>query len=366
MFRHKVRMRHLAAMTALAVMGVGAAHATGTTAGSTITNTATVGYTVGGIPQPDVNSNSASFVVDMMVNMSVAELGGAATVVTPGATGQVSTFTVTNTSNTTLDFLLTLTQQANGATTAFGGTDAGNASNVHIYVDNGDGVYNAAQDTGTYIDNLAADASIKVYVVGDIPLGLANNSAIGIILTAQAASGTTANSQGAALVATTGADSPGTMDIVFGDAAGVSDAANDGKFSDDDEYRVSTASMLVTKTAKVISDPFNGTTNPKPVPGAIIEYCIIMQNQGAIPALGVTVTDPLPAHTTYVAGSMKSQGSVTAGNCNADGAAEDDDASDAGELDGATANFTSNTVKFNLVTVLPATTVTALFRTTVN
>jgi uncharacterized repeat protein (TIGR01451 family) len=353
-------------MTAIAGLASGGAWASGTTAGSTISNTATIGYTVGGVQQPDVNSNAASFVVDMLVNMSVAEVGGSATVVVPSAAGQVSAFTVTNTSNSTLDFILAPTQDANGATTAFGGTDAGNATNVHVYVDNGDNVFNPAQDTATYIDQLAADASVKVFVVADIPFGLANGAAIGLTLTATAASGTTASSQGAALVATSGADTPGSMDIVFGDTAGDTDSANDGKYSDDDEYRISSATMLISKIARVLSDPFNGTTNPKPVPGAVIEYCIVMQNTGSVSATGLIVTDTVPAHTTYVAGSIKSAGSVTSGACNSDGVTEDDDASDSGEPDTATGSFGSGVVTVNLATVAASQTLTALFRTTID
>ena len=360
------RFPRLLAMTAIAGLASGGAWASGTTAGSTISNTATVGYTVGGVQQPDVNSNAASFVVDMLVNMSVAEVGGSATVVVPGAAGQVSAFTVTNTSNSTLDFLLAATQDANGTTTAFGGTDAGNATNVHVYVDDGDGVFNPAQDTATYIDQLAADASVKVFVVADIPFGLANGEAVGLTLTATAASGTAASSQGAALVATSGADTPGSMDIVFGDAAGDTDSANDGKYSDDDEYRISSATMLISKIARVLSDPFNGTTNPKPVPGAVIEYCIVMQNTGSVSATGLIVTDTVPAHTTYVTGSIKSAGSVTSGACNSDGATEDDDASDSGEPDTATGSFASGVVTVNLATVAASQTLTALFRTTID
>jgi uncharacterized repeat protein (TIGR01451 family) len=315
----KLRLHKLLSMTALAALASGAAWANGTTAGSTITNTATVGYTVGGVQQPDVNSNAASFVVDMLVNLSVAEVGGSATVVVPGAASQVSTFTVTNTSNSVLDFALAVSQDANGVTTKFSGTDAGNATNVHVYVDNGDNVFNPADDTATYIDQLAAGATAKVFVVVDIPTGLANGAAIGVNLTATAASGTTASSLGANLVATTGADSPSTMDIVFGDAAGRVDSANDGKYSDGDEYRVSSATMQISKLARVLSDPFNGTSNPKPVPGAVIEYCIVMQNSGSVSATGLIVTDTVPAHTTFVSGSIKSQGSVTSGVCNSDG-----------------------------------------------
>src|ERR1700733_4589034 len=95
--------RFIVSIGLAAMVGCGSAWAAGTTAGVTISNTATVGYTVGGVSQPDVSSNAASFVVDELVNLSVAEVGGSVTTVVPGAKGQVATFTVTNTSNATLD-----------------------------------------------------------------------------------------------------------------------------------------------------------------------------------------------------------------------------------------------------------------------
>lgn len=355
----------LLALSAIAAAMAGAAWANGTTAGQTINNTATIGYTVGGVQQPDVNSNQASFVVDMLVNLSVAELGGSATVVVPGATGQLTTFTVTNTSNAALDFRLLSTQAANGAATKFGGVASGTATNVHVYVDDGDGIFNAG-DTATYINELAAGGSVKVYVVVDIPFGLTNGGAIGLTLTAFAAAGGNVNALGSDLVATPGADTPGAMDIVFGDAAGTSDSARDGRYSDSDEYSVQSAAMAITKLARVISDPVNGTSNPRSVPGSVIEYCIVMANSGSASATLLTVTDNLPAHTTFVTGSMRSQGTVTSGVCNADGAVEDDDASDGGESDGATGSFASGVVTMALAAVAAGETRTALFRTTID
>jgi uncharacterized repeat protein (TIGR01451 family) len=60
----------------------------------------------------------------------------------------------------------------------------------------------------------------------------------------------------------------------------------------------------LTKTSVVISDPINGTTNPKAIPGAVVEYTIRLVNTGSASATNVTVTDTLPTDTTYVAGSL--------------------------------------------------------------
>ena len=55
--------------------------------------------------------------------------------------------------------------------------------------------------------------------------------------------------------------------------------------------------LSVTKTSSVISDPANGTTNPKAIPGALIEYLITVSNTGSVaPDAGsVIVTDDGPA-----------------------------------------------------------------------
>ncbi len=61
------------------------------------------------------------------------------------------------------------------------------------------------------------------------------------------------------------------------------------------------AVLTMAKVAQVISDPVNGTTNPKMIPGAIVRYSITVTNTGngpvdnstaAVPT--ITITDPLP------------------------------------------------------------------------
>ena len=67
--------------------------------------------------------------------------------------------------------------------------------------------------------------------------------------------------------------------------------------------KASTATLVVTKTAIVISDPVNGTTNPKKIPGAVIQYTVNITNTGtlAVDSSSVVMTDPLPSNVTYYA-----------------------------------------------------------------
>jgi len=338
---------------ALAVVGASPAFAAGTAAGSTITNTVTVNYQVGGVSQT-ASSASDTFTVDRKVNLTVAEVGTTTTQVSPGQSAVVTTFTVTNTSNAVLDFALAAAQQTGGAG-AHANTDTFDATNVKIYVDtNNNGSYDAVTDLEVaYLDELAADASQTVFVVADIPLNLATNDVAAVTLTATGREGGAAASQGAALTETTGANTAG-MDTVFADGAGATDASRDAAFSAKDDWTVLAAALSVSKLSRVISDPLNGTTNPKAIPGATIEYCIVVSNAaGSATASSVAISDPLPATVTYDSGyGIFLNGSVTSGACNADGTAG--------------GSFASGTVSGTLTSVAASETKTLRFRATIN
>ncbi len=309
-----------ASVLALAVLGATPALADGTAAGSSITNNVTVQYQIGGIDQTATGA-SDSFVVDRKVNLTVAEVGTTTTQVTPGQSAAVTTFEVTNTSNATLDFALVASQQ-NGGAGAHANTDNFDATNVKTYLDDGDGIYEAGIDLEiTYLDELAADGSATVFVVADIPLGLDSGDVAAVTLTATGRESGTAGSQGLALSETTGANTA-SMDTVFADGAGATDAAGDADFSAKDDYTILAAALTVTKLSKVISDPVNGTSpNAKAIPGATIEYCIIVSNaSGSATASSVAISDPLPGEVTYNSGyGIFVDGTVTSGACNEDG-----------------------------------------------
>jgi uncharacterized repeat protein (TIGR01451 family) len=303
-----------------------AAHATGTTAGTSVSNTATVNFTVGGVAQGPLSSSTASFLVDRKINMTVAQVGGSATTVVPGATAQVTTFTVTNNSNSTEDFALAATAQA-GGTAVFGGTDNFDGTNLKVFVESGTTPgYQPLEDTAIFIDELAADASKTVYVVEDIPAGQVNGDISAVTLTATAAQSTNGSGQYVATVGTLAANAAQTntgsadvitfVDTVFADVAGRTDAAKDGKHSAGSQFNVVTAALTFTKSSTVVSDPFNGATNPKAIPGAIVEYCLDVNNTGTATANAIVLTDVIPTNTTYSAGTIKAAATGTGAACN--------------------------------------------------
>ncbi len=58
-------------------------------------------------------------------------------------------------------------------------------------------------------------------------------------------------------------------------------------------------SLTVTKTSTVISDPENGTTNPKRIPGAVLKYSISVANANGSHAANVNVADTLATGVTW-------------------------------------------------------------------
>jgi uncharacterized repeat protein (TIGR01451 family) len=318
-------MRLLATASVLAVAALGAtpAFAAGTTAGSTITNTVTLNYQVGGVAQSAVTANT-SFTVDRKVNVTVAEVGSATTSVSPGQASAVTAFTVTNNSNEVLDFALAAAQQTGGAG-AHSNTDNFDPTNVRVYLDAvgaGAGSYGAEDTQVTYLDELAADASRTIFVVVDIPLGRATGDVAAVTLTATGREGGGAASQGAALTETAGANTNG-KDTVFADVAGATDGSRDAAHSAKDDYTVAAASLSVAKINTIISDPLNGTTDPKMIPGATVEYCVQVSNgSGSATATNVSVSDTLPTDTTYDSGfGILVDGTVSGGTCSGGSAA---------------------------------------------
>lgn len=84
---------------------------------------------------------------------------------------------------------------------------------------------------------------------------------------------------------------------------------------------LASANLLVSKTSSVMSDPVNGATNPKAIPGARVRYCVIVTNmQGNPTADAVTVSDALGGKPiTYVAGSVRVNGTASNGVCSWNG-----------------------------------------------
>ncbi len=56
----------------------------------------------------------------------------------------------------------------------------------------------------------------------------------------------------------------------------------------------------ITKTSEVLSDPVDGTTNPKRIPGSVVRYVLAVTNTGtgSADASSIAISDPVPANTT--------------------------------------------------------------------
>jgi uncharacterized repeat protein (TIGR01451 family) len=280
--------------------------AAGTAANTDILNRATVNFQVGGVAQSPVESSptgnstagvgagsDTTFKVDNKIDLTVTEVGGAATNVGAGAANVVTTFKVTNTGNNPQGYNLSA---ANVGGTLFTRADAFDMTNLRTFVSTAacSGVsptpaYASATDTAVNVTTLAADACAYVFIVADTPVTATNGQASNVRLTALTRVATTL----AAVTQTAGADTATVVDVVF------ADTGRDAQETADDQYFVQTAALSVGKTSTVISDPFNNVTNPKSIPGAVMEYGITLTNTGAVSATVVTITDPVPINTTF-------------------------------------------------------------------
>lgn len=365
MYKPTLRTTLLGGAVFAASITANAAQAQQTAAGTSVNNQATVSYEVGGAPA-SVSSNVASFVVDKKVNLAVAEVGGAVTQTANNATDQVTTFTVTNLTNAVQDFRLQADQQL--ISIPLLGADNFNMNNLRAFVDsNGNGTYDAGVDTATFIDELAPDATVTVFLVGDTPNQPGAETAIVSLNAIVAASGG-GGTLGADLVAssTLVADSPTTIETVFADDTGLLDSLRNGQQRAFDAYRISTAVMTLVKSATTISDPVNLLLNPHPIPGAVVEYCMRVNNAGPGAASNITLTDAVPANSTFLPGSISVGTPGLLGACILLGTSEDDNNTGGDETDLYGGSFDGTRVTATLPSVAAGTGMAIAFRVTVN
>lgn len=332
--RYSPPAARLTALAAASLLMAGAhqgALAAGTASGTSISNLATLSYSVGGVSQADIGSSetgntsgagtATTFVVDNKVNLTLTETGGAVTNVSPGGQDQVTAFALTNLGNTAQGYNLTA---ANVAATVFSTADGFDVTGIQIYLDaNNNGLLDPAEITAGAITSLASvapDATVNLLVVADIPAGQANGTQAAVSLTAVAREATTLNAL------TEAANTPAGVEIVFADAATTANGtgtdpgqtARDATAVARDAYRVSAAIISIAKTATLLCDPFNGTTSPKNIPGAIVRWTITVSN-GAGAGSSATlaqITDTLNANTTHDANLVQGPFVPAATTCN--------------------------------------------------
>jgi uncharacterized repeat protein (TIGR01451 family) len=349
------------------------AFAAGTDAGTTISNQAQVDYAVGGAAQTFILSDPAgnsvpgagqgsatTFVVDNRVDFTLVESGLAGhTPVTPGQNGQFVQFTLQNTGNNMQDFRLV----ASNLLAAFGPVNTLTDTEVdmtalQVYVDNDANGLDTGVDQA-FVDELAEDGSVDIYLVANADVTLVNGDIANVNLQA-----TVADAGAAGLGADTvndfgNADTAG-IDVVFAEGG----ALGDGILDAQDGFTVSSAALSITKAATLISDPFNGTTNPKAIPGAVIEYVITVSNAtGGSAADNVVITDTLSTEIIVVDDFFGASGEVEIDNDGAISTCSQESDADSCEIVAGALSLGATGAP---ISVAAAETLTITFRVTIN
>lgn len=278
----KFRYRALGLGLIISATGTSAG-AAATPAGTMISNTAKATYDLPNGGSGTSDSNTVTFEVDEVLDVAVASLNSGDVTVTPGATSQVLAFKITNAGNGQEAFKLAARDNLAG--------DDFDPTTTSIVIDsNGNDTYDPGVDTvyvaGTNEPNLAPGAAIAVFLLSTIPAGSTNGQ------------------RGQADLVATSVTGSGTAGTVFsGKGTGGSDAvvgSTTASASASGFYAVSAASVSLVKSATV-ADPFGGTSH---VPGSTITYTIVATVSGSGSLSNLTVSDVVPAGTTYEPGTL--------------------------------------------------------------
>lgn len=388
-----------------------AANAAGTAAGTTISNQATVNYSVGGVAQSAIGSSptgntsgaglATTFVVDDKLLLTVTKQDAAIVSVTPGQPTAVLVFQVTNAGNATQGVTFTDVQEVTGTADPFGSatTDDFNATGPSIHVSaSNSATYNSTNDTASSIPQLAAGGTAYVFVVAAIPnTQVDGDMAVNALVAQVAAAGGSATygtPPGANITAddSTAAWTPGTVQNIFADTtAGTDDAALDGKASARDAWLVSSAKLTITKSSAVVTDPVYCTTpgnaasctfpsgqTVHSIPGAVMKYTVTVVNSAAATAnaSSVGVTDSLasqiPTNLAWDTGTLTvttpGVNSGTAFTCADSGATPTTQAATGAGYTAVTCDYNINaatTVTVSGVTLKPGDTATITYEVTI-
>lgn len=273
------------------------AQAAKTPAGTVISNTAQATYDLPNGGSGSTSSNTVDIKVDEVLDVAVSSLDSGDVSVTPGAANRVLTFRVTNAGNGSEAFRLAARDNLSG--------DDFDPTTTSIVIDsNGNGSYDPGVDV-TYVagsndPTLAGDGTVTVFVLSSI------------------AGSTTNGQRGEADLVATAVTGNGTAGTLFaGQGQGGGDAitgSTTASGSGQGFYTVLAASASLVKSATV-ADPFGGTSR---VPGSIITYQLVASVTGSGGVPNLTLTDAVPANTTYQAGSLTLDGSAITDPADAD------------------------------------------------
>ncbi len=301
-------MKKIIVATAISMFAVSSLFGAGTQAGTDINNTATLSYSAGGVAQPDKTSNTDSFKVDKKVDMVLVTSDTNQTEVTPGQQDRITNYEFKNEGNENQYFKFTVANLANDKEADYNSDkDNDDVNNLEIKCDytDGDGNSKTADWATDFTIQVKQDTNATCYVRADIK-DAANGGDDQDIMNVELLATAVTDSSGNTAETESDHDTQDQVDVVLADGVsddtlgssnqGKGDTAKDGKEAARSGYRIVTPVLDVTKTSCVISDPVNGTTKPKRIPGAIIRYMFDVHNAGTGDVSDANITDTIDSN----------------------------------------------------------------------
>lgn len=377
--------------------GTASAAPVGTPTGTTISNLATVAYSVNGVSQASIGSSAAgntsgagtatTFVVDTKLSLVVTTVDSSEVLVAAGQTGAVLVYQVTNNGNSTQGINFSTVQEATNTLDPFNAAlkDDFDPTSPTVWVSSSNvNTYNSATDTSHSLFSLASGSSNYVFIVSTVPAGQVNGDiAVEALVAQEAATGANYAAGAGAGITTDQSGSawtPGTAQQIFYDTAGGAgdgDAANDGKASSRDAYLVRVAALTITKgTPVVLSDP-TGDAIKHAIPGAVMQYTVTIANAATarLNASSITLTDALPANTSWGTSGAGTMTVATPGVNSGNPLSCPDGSVTTGTVTGGvpytadSCDFnktTANTITVSGITLKPGDTTTIVYTVTIN
>jgi len=285
-------MKKIISIAAAMVLCSVAVSAAGTASGTDVTNTATLSFSVGGVEQTDVVSNTDTFKVDKKIDFILThEDTPKHLIVVANKQDNERSFKLVNESNEIQDFTVAVSNLS--GSTYDSKVDDADMQNLEISI-NGGTNWVAGPVTVT---DLGVDAELIIKVRGDVLASATDGEVMNVQLEATAVKdGTTTAEENTGNA--DGTDRKTEKDTVLGEGAGVTDFANtefDGKYSAWSGYLVNTPNVDLTKLSCVWKDEVTADlTKSKRIPGSTVVYVFDLKNTSAsTDATGVALTDSM-------------------------------------------------------------------------
>lgn len=269
--------------------------------GTSVTNTASLSYTVPGATAPTTtDSNSADFKVDRKVIFALTNDHSGSQNETVAVGDKATTiYTLTNNSNAPIDYLLPEITDANTSYsyTRPGTTDTVTVSSASSVADR---TISLTVGDNAPTGNDVVDITVAITVPASKNNGETFDTSLSIVAIERTAAGTAADPQlgtAKAAIVPTSADTEWKSDEI--QTVTIDAWFVDGEIerSDSQTFTVQTAIISLKKEIKVIWDPITkgldaaNDVYPKAIPGAIIEYTLTVINKGPASASEISVSD---------------------------------------------------------------------------